>query len=142
MDHVVYLDAVAKEFEKMQRGVKIYIIRGGSGPKFPYGKIFVGDVLYFINDNGEGAVKAKALVKSVVNSPKMTKEASMEFLEPFKEGLRFSATQEKRWEGKKYLMIVEIEAFERIESLVIDKTGYKVNDDWLPVGDIHNVLMI
>ncbi len=142
MDHVVYLDAVAKEFEKLQRGVKTYLIRGGSGPKFPYGKVFVGDVLYFINNNGEGAVKGKAVVKSVLNSPKMTKEESNALLETYLEGLRFSATQAKRWDGKKYLVIVEIEGFEKIESMVIDKTGYGVNDDWLPVGDIHNILMI
>ena len=142
MDHVVYLDAKSKEFEKLQRGVKTYIIRGGSGRKMPYKRVFEGDVLYFINNNGEGAVKSKAVVKSVYNSPKMDIETSVALVEKYKEGLRLSATQEKKWAGKKHLVLVEIQDFERIESMVIDKTGYKDMDDWLAVGDIHNILML
>jgi len=142
MDHVVYLDAKAKEMEKIQRGVKTKIIRGATGPKLPYGKVNKGDVLYFINDNSEGAIKAKAIVKSVFNSPKMTKEESVELVEANKECLRLSATQTRRWAGKRFIVLVEIEAYERIEAMIIDKSDFGVMDDWLLVGDVHNVLMI
>ncbi len=142
MDHVVYLDAKAKEFDKLQRGVKTHIIRGATGRKMPYGRVEEGDILYFTNNNGEGAVKAKASVKSVLNSPKMTKEESVALVEEYKEVLRLSATQEKRWAGKRYLVLIEVCDFEKIPTMVIDKSDYGNMDDWLPVGDIHNVLMI
>lgn len=142
MDHVVYLDAAAKEFDKLFRGVKTHIIRGAAGRKLPYGRVFEGDTLYFINNNGEGAVKAKATVKNVIQSDKMEKEESVEMVEKYADQLRLSKTQTKRWAGKRYLVLIEIQDFERIESIVIDKSDYENMDDWLPVGDIHNVTMI
>lgn len=142
MDHVVYLDAKAKEFDKLHRGVKTTIIRGATGPKMPYNKVFAGDVLYFIDDNGGGALKGKAVVKSVFNSPKMTKEESIALVEAHKDVLRLSATQERRWAGKRYLVLVEIEDFERIPKMVIDVAENAHFEDWLAIGDIHNILMI
>lgn len=66
MDHVVYVDAKAKEMEKLVDGSKTMIIRGAAGRKLPHGRVNPGDVLYFINNNAEGVVKAKAAVKNVV----------------------------------------------------------------------------
>ena len=73
MDHVVYLDAKANEFEKLINGEKTMIIRGATGRKLPYGRVDKGDALYFINNNAEGEVKAKAIVDSVFNSEKMAR---------------------------------------------------------------------
>lgn len=42
MDHVVYLDARAKELEKLLDGRKTMIIRGAAGRKLPYGKVNKG----------------------------------------------------------------------------------------------------
>lgn len=142
MDHVVYLDAKAKEMEKINRGVKTFIIRGATGRKMPYNKVFEGDTLYFINDNAEGSVTAKATVASVFNSPKMEKEASAELVEKYKDGLRLSATQERRWSGKRFLVIIEVKDFGKIPTIEIDKSDYGAMDEWLAVGDIHNVTML
>ena len=141
MDHVVYLDAKSKEYDKIQRGVKTHLIRGGSGFKVPYKKVFEGDILYFIT-MGEGAIKSKAVVKSVYNSPSLEVEESIALVEEYKDSLRLSTTQVKKYAGKKHLVIIEITDFERLESMVIDKSGYKATDEWLPVGDVHNILMI
>lgn len=70
MDHVVYVEAKAKEMEKLIDGSKTMLIRGAAGRKLPYGRVNSSDVLYFINNNAEGVVKAKARVKSVFNSEK------------------------------------------------------------------------
>ncbi len=74
MDCVVYLDSKAKELENLTNGKKNMIIRGAMGRKLPYGKVNIGDVLYFIENKGDGLVKAKATVSDVFNSEKMTKE--------------------------------------------------------------------
>jgi hypothetical protein len=62
MDHVVYLDHKAGELGNMVKGLKTMIIRGAMGRKLPYGRVNPGDVLYFIENNGEGMVKARATV--------------------------------------------------------------------------------
>jgi len=45
MDHIVYLDAKAKEFEKLSEGSKTMIIRGAAGRKLPHGRVSQGDIL-------------------------------------------------------------------------------------------------
>ena len=76
MDHVVYLDAQAKELENLLSGSKTMIIRGATGRKIPHGRVNAGDMLYLINNNAEGKVRAKAKVKSAFHSEKMTKGES------------------------------------------------------------------
>jgi len=88
MDHVVYLDAKAKDMENLLGGNKTMIIRGAAGRKMPYGRVDSGDVLYFINNNAEGVVKARAKVKGVINSDKMTKEESVALVEEHQDKVR------------------------------------------------------
>ena len=97
MDHVVYLDAKAQEMEKLLSGEKSIIIRGAAGRKMPYGRVNPGDVLYFINNNAEGVIKAKANVKTVFNSEKMTKEESAALVDDNQEKLQLTTKQFKRW---------------------------------------------
>jgi hypothetical protein len=77
MDHIVYLDAKSNELEKLLNKTKTMIIRGATGRKLPYGRVNKDDVLYFINNNAEGQIKAKATVSNVLNSEKMTEEESI-----------------------------------------------------------------
>lgn len=41
MDHIVYLDAKARELEKLLDGKKTMIIRGATGRKLPHGRVNV-----------------------------------------------------------------------------------------------------
>lgn len=88
MDHVVYVDAKANEIEKLLNGEKKMIIRGAAGRKLPYGRVDVGDILYFINNNGEGQVKAKGVATNIFNSGKMTKEESISLVEERQDKLK------------------------------------------------------
>jgi len=62
VDHVVYLDAKAKELDLLIAGKKSMIIRGATGWKLTYVHVNEEDVLYFINNNAEGKVRAKTIV--------------------------------------------------------------------------------
>lgn len=139
MDHVVYLDAKAKEMEKLLGGKKTMIIRGAAGRKMPYGKVNVGDVLYFINNNAEGLIKANASVKSVFNSEKMSKVKSSKFLVGFQDKLQLTKTQFNRWAGKRYIVLIEVDEVESVEPFPIDKSDYGNMDDWLPVENIESI---
>jgi hypothetical protein len=139
MDHVVYLDAKAKEMETLLSGQKTMIIRGATGRKLPYGRVSSGDELYFINNNAEGVVKAKAKAKRIINSDKMSKEESVTFVEGHQDKLQLTAKQFKRWAGKRYIVLIEVEEIEQLPPFPIDKSGYGNMDDWLPVEDIESV---
>ncbi len=139
MDHVVYLDAKAKELELLIGGEKSMLVRGATGRKLPYGRVDPGDVLYFINNNAEGNVRAKAIVQSVFNSEKMTPEESTQLVKSNQSKLQLTPQQFKRWTGKRYIVLIEVGQFEEISPFEIDKSGYGNMDDWLPVEEIEKM---
>jgi hypothetical protein len=139
MDHVVYLDAKSNEFEKLSAGSKTMIIRGAAGRKLPYGRVNKGDILYFINNNAEGLIKAKAQVASVYNSDKMDPVESIALVKENQEKLVLSDKQFQKWAGKRYVVLIEVSGFNEVDSFPIDKRGYQNMDDWLPVENIESV---
>ena len=139
MDHVVYLDAKANELEHLLSGKKTMIIRGAAGRKMPYGRVNGGDALYFINNNAEGLIKAKAKTKRVTNSDRMSKGESTALVEGHQDKLQLTAKQIKRWAGKRYIVLIEVEEVEQLAPFPIDRSGYGNMDDWLPVVDIESV---
>lgn len=139
MDHVVYVDTKANELEKLLNGTKTSIIRGAAGRKMPYGRVNPGDVLYLIRNNAEGLIRAKAKVKNVFNSEKMTKEESTQLVNENQEKLQLTPQQKKRWAGKRYLVLIELEEVSEIKAFSFDKSEYGNMDDWLPVEDINQV---
>ena len=139
MDHVVYLDAKANELEKLLDGSKTMIIRGATGRKLPYGRVNKGDILFFINNNAEGTVKAKSIVDSVFNSDKMSTEESVALVKKHQDKLNLSENQFKKWAGKRYIVLIELKKTEEVKSFAIDKSNYGNMDDWLPVEKIDTV---
>lgn len=139
MDHVVYLDAKANELENLLSGRKTMIIRGATGRKLPYGRVNHGDILYFINNNAEGIVKAKAIVNNVFNSDKMSPEESVALVKKHQDKLNLSESQFKKWAGKRYIVLIELKKTEVVKSFAIDKSNYGNMDDWLPVEKINTV---
>ena len=137
MDHVVYLDAKAKELAQILNGTKTMIIRGATGRKMPYGRVNQGDMLYLIENDGSGLVRARAKVVSEFNSEKMTPAQSIALVEQNQDKLRLTAAQIKRWAGKRYLVLIEINEVEALDGFRIDKSDFGNMDDWLPVGDIE-----
>lgn len=139
MDHVVYLDAKANELEKLLAGNKTMIIRGATGRKLPYGKVNQNDTLYFINNNAEGIIKAKAVVLSVLNSEKMTTEESIKLVKNNQNKLQLTEKQFQKWAGKRYIVLIKIKDIKKIKPFSVDKSNYGNMDDWLPVEKIDNV---
>lgn len=139
MDHVVYLDAKAKELEKLLSGEKTMIIRGAAGRKMPYGRVQEGDALYLLENDGTGQVTARAAVLSVLNSGKMDPETSTALVISNQGELNLTPAQTKRWAGKRYLVLIGVSEVQVLDPFRIDKTEYGNMDDWLPVGEIASV---
>lgn len=139
MDHVVYLDKKAGEADKLLNGSKTQIIRAATGRKLPYGRVFEGHTLYFINNDGSGKVFARATVSNVLNSDKLDPQQSAAMIEENQPFLQLSDDQIRRWRGKRYLVLINLENFEPLQPFLIDRSAYGNMDDWLPVGDIEKV---
>jgi hypothetical protein len=141
MEHVVYLDAKAKELENLLAGTKTMILRGAAGRKMPYGRVGTGDMLYFINNNSEGLVRAKGMVKSVINSEPLSPAESEKLIDCYQDKLQLTEAQLKRWAGKRFLVLIEVEDVQALEAFKINKSQYGNMDDWLPVEDIKKVML-
>ena len=140
MDHVVYLDAKSNELENLLSGKKSMIIRGATGRKVPYGKVNVGDILYFINNNAEGEIKAKGVVSSVFNSEKMTKDESIALVRKYQDKLKLISRQFQKWAGKRYIVLIEIKNIKKVSYFQFNRDIFKnMMDDWLPVENIETV---
>lgn len=131
MEHLVYTDYRTKEMELLLAGKKTIIVRGAAGRKLPHGRVFAGDTLYFINNNGEGLIKAKAKVKDVFNSEKLTKEESESLIDSNSEKHLLSGKPLERFRGKRYLVFITVEDVKPIKPKEFDKSSYSTMDDWL-----------
>ncbi|MFZ5354572.1 MAG: hypothetical protein ACOZCL_17855 [Bacillota bacterium] len=138
MEHLVYCDTKAKVLEKILNGTKTMIIRGAAGRKLPHGRVFAGETLYFIENNGSGLIKAKATVKSVFNSEKMTEEESKALVAANQHKLNLTPDQIKRWAGKKVLCLIEIQDAKEIDTLKLERQSNM--DDWITVENINSIL--
>lgn len=141
MDHVVYLDAKSNELANIISQKKTMILRGATGRKLPYNRVFVNDTLYFINNNGDGFIRAKATVKSVINSEKLSVEASNNLINDNQNKLLFTQDQLKKWSGKRYLVLIEITKVTELTPFNINKQNFGNIDDWLLVEDIQKVVL-
>jgi hypothetical protein len=139
MDHVVYLDAQAKELDLMLSGQKTMLIRGATGRKVPHGRVHNGDVLYRLNNNAEGKVRAKALVLTAFHSAKMNEKESISLVQQNQSKLNLTDVQFAHWAGKRYIVLIEVYKVETVAPFAIDKSQYGNMDDWLPVGMIDSV---
>ena len=139
MQHVVYLEAKVSELENLISADKTMIVRSSSDRQVPYGKVKVGETLYFLRNNGEGLIRAKATVSSVLFSEKLTKVKSLELLEQNQEKLQLSEEQIKRWGGKRYVVLIEVEKVIRLYPFDINKSKFGNMDDWIIIKDIEKI---
>ena len=140
MNHLVYLDAKANEMEKLLTGQKTMIIRGAAGRKIPYGQVNKEDILYFINNNAEGMIKAKAEVASVMNSEKMDKDTSIKLIKKYQDNLQLSEKQFQRWAGKRYIVLIEVKNIEEVTPFQFNRDDFKNSmDDWLVFERVENI---
>ena len=139
MQHVVYLDAKASELEKLLSGEKTMLIRSSGDRQVPYEKVEVGDMLFFLRNNGEGLIRAKATVSSVFFSEKLTKVKSLELVEKNQDKLQLSEIQMKRWGGKRYVSLIEVDRVIRLYPFDINKSKFGNMDDWILVKDIEKL---
>jgi len=141
MIHLVYCDQKAKVLQKLLDGTKTKLIRGATGRKLPYGRVNVGETLYFVETDATKTIKAKATVSSVYFSPPLTHEESKSIILSEQPYLNLTDEQQKRWIGKKRLSIIEVcNVIKLDESLIYDRKDNM--DDWITVEVLDDILLL
>jgi hypothetical protein len=141
MDHVVYLDAKAKELENLVKGNKSMIIRGADGRRLPLGRVKEGDILYFMNNNGEREVKARGVVSTVLNSERLSVEESFKTVISHQDKLQLPDKQFEKLAGKSYLVLIGLNNVQEVKPFRIDRRSFAKTDDWIPVGKIEGCIL-
>ena len=93
MDHIVYVDAQQGELEKLICGTARMLVRGAAGRKLPYGRVQLGDRLFFVQNDGKCLAHAWAEVTMVWNSSPLNVEESRKVIEGIQEQLQLSPKQ-------------------------------------------------
>lgn len=137
-EHLVYLNHKAKELEKLLNKEKSMVIRGAAGRKVPLGgRAKVDDIVYFVETGGDLMVTHRGIISQVVESEKMTPDESVAFVEKYEKELNLSKDQYKRWAGKKFLAVYEIDKLEAIEPFKYRRE--KNMDDWIITDNIEAI---
>ena len=136
MDHIVYVDADAKELEKLTSGTRTMIVRRAKD--VPCGTVNPSDTLYFIHD-GDRLIRARATVKDVLHSDKLTEKTSARLLHTYQDQLQLTRREMERWARKQYLVMISVENTTPLKPFAVDRSNYVSQDNWLPVGSIRKV---
>jgi hypothetical protein len=141
MDHVVYVDANAKELNKLILGTRTMIVRGVmEEEEVPYGRVTPGDTLYFVYSD-DRLVCAQATVKDVLSSDRLTHKTSAELLRAYENQLQLTKRETKRWTDRRYLVLIAVENVTPVTPFAIDRSNYGHLDNWLPVAQIQKVII-
>jgi hypothetical protein len=136
MDHLVSLDAGARELENLIEGHKSMILRGADEIRVPHGSVNEGDILYFTDGSCETVVRARGVVASVFNSARLSVEESFETIIRNQDKLQLPDKLFETLAGKRYLVLISLTRIEKVEPFNVDKAIFSISDDWIPLGDI------
>lgn len=141
MDHVAIMNKSWKLLPKILDGRKTVESRWSKFKIAPYGKIKVGDKVFFKN-SGE-SVTVLSEVEKVLQFEKPTSEKIKEIIKKYGgEGKICFSNEENAYnwaKEKKYCTLIFLKNSKRIKPFAIDKKGYGNACAWMCVGDIDRV---
>ncbi|PKM84925.1 MAG: hypothetical protein CVU86_04750 [Firmicutes bacterium HGW-Firmicutes-11] len=138
MEHIAYCETQAKELERLLAGEKTMLIRGAAGRKLPHGRVKAGEIVYLIPNDSSGRILAKAIVASVIDSEKLTTDASVSLIEQHLDKLMLNDRQKERWYGKRFLCLIDLKDVTEVEPFSYRRE--KNMDDWITVERIEDVI--
>jgi len=139
MDHIVYVDAQQGELENLLCWSARMLVRGATGRKLPYGRVQVGNRLFFVENDGKCLARAWAEVTSVINSTPLSPEESRLLVECNQKQLQLSHKQVQCWSGKRFLVLIGLGQVSSLAPFTFDRSAFGKMDDWLPVGDVEHI---
>ncbi len=132
MNHLVVLDAQARELEKILSGVKTMLVKEFD-PAHP---VSPGDSLYFVRGKGDCALRVQATVVRVLF---LTSNLEQGLAQPLKEmqfKLQFTEHQFDYWSVKKQILLVEFDSAQKMDVIQVAPEKTSDRSDWIAFEDL------
>jgi ASC-1-like (ASCH) protein len=131
MDHVAIMQK--EPLELLLAGKKTVESRWSVHRSAPWGKVHVGDRIYF--KRSSGLVEARAVVSRMLEYPDVTKSDALRIAEEFGNSIGIDKQSLSRWwhPRKKYCSLYFLDDIQRVVPFAIDKNGYAASSGWLVV---------
>ena len=132
MNHLVVLDAQARELEKILSGVKTMLVKefDAAHPVSP------GDSLYFLREKGDCELRVQAAVVRVLF---LTSNLEPDLSQPLKElqfKLQFTEHQFDYWSVKKQILLVEFDSARKMDVIQVAPAKTADRSDWIAFADL------
>jgi len=141
MDHVAIMKRSQGLISKVLSGKKTIESRWYVSKRAPWGKIAVGDKIYF--KDASAPVSAVASVSKVISFTHLSPNKVRRIVDAY--GIEIGVEKEMASEfieslkGKKYCLLIFLENPQKITPFNIDKTGFGLMSAWIVVDDIRNI---
>lgn len=131
MNYLVFLDAGAKELEKILSGVKTMVIRDVGSHQSTLQPVKPGDNLFLLRSKDERDLYVKATVKSSRLVSSGLGEEISHYLKEMQPKLQLTEEQYNYWSLKNQVVFIELECAQKVG--VVHLTLEKVHDrpDWI-----------
>ena len=138
MDHVAIMKKSWGLTEKILSGEKKIESRWYQTKRMPWGKIKVGETVFFKN-SGEGVV-AKAVVSDIMQFQIKSESEAEKIVEKFGKEICLLNRNVKTWDKlPKYCLLIFLKNPVRIKPFEIDKTGFGMMSAWITVKNINKI---
>jgi hypothetical protein len=126
VNHLVFLDTRAGELERILSGMKTMLIKEFDPAQTTAHPVRPGDSLYFLRDNGECAVRAKATVTRVLFFTDNSDQDLSHTLKEMQPRLQLTEDQYNHWSVRRHVLLVEFESAQKIS--VIHVAPHEITD--------------
>lgn len=141
MDHVAIMKKSWGLIPKILDGTKKIESRWGKNKCAPWGKVKVGDRVYFKN-SGE-AVTAGVIVSKVMEFNDLTPEKVWSIIKKYggKDGIASSDLNNLfEWaKEKRYCTLIYLSNVKKLKPFNIDKKGFGTGAAWLSIKDVNTI---
>ncbi|MFA6250285.1 MAG: ASCH domain-containing protein [Candidatus Shapirobacteria bacterium] len=140
MDHVAIMNRQAGLIDHILSGQKTIETRWYQNRITPYGRIAMGDIIYFKNSGG--LIRAKALVSQVSQYAQLTIDKCQQIIDQYgAPGLiDIQNSRAASWAaGKNYAILIWLKDPVAIIPFNIDKRGFGSSAAWLTLPNIDTI---
>lgn len=134
MNHLVFLDAEARELEKILSGIKSIII--SDNDPLHANQVSPGDSLFFLRNNGERTVRVKARVVQAWTVHASPGEDLADCLKGMQTRLQCTEDQYNHWSLKTEAFFVEFENAHKIHVFHVAPDKIKDQNRWISFEDV------
>jgi len=135
MNHLIFLDPLAGELEKILSGTKSMVVKEFDPARSAGHAVSPGDSLYFLRNKDDCALRVKATTVRVLFFTNNSGEDLSHTLKEMQPRLQLTEDQYNYWLAKKTVVLVEFGCAHKID--VIQVASKKITDrsEWIAFED-------